>query len=218
MNEEQTANIGVNLVMNRRRSMKLVLPVLYLAATAWPSIVAYRTRTADMRIWKYQKAHSGIVWYWSALDRFGPPTLQEQLFFSLSLPAMVAVAPIGKIDQRNLNGPWPHALSHSQLIVTIIFMCVLWWCVGWLWEQGRASPMALTGLRQALRVTLRIILAVFSLTALAGFLFLLVYERDDLIAKLPTFLIFLAWTGLAFFLLRRNGRVKQEAASVESDS
>lgn len=78
--------------------------------------------------------------------------------------------------------------------------------------------MALTGLRQALRVTLRIILAVFSLTALAGFLFLLVYERDDLIAKLPTFLIFLAWTGLAFFLLRRNGRVKQEAASVESDS
>lgn len=202
--------------MGRRRSLKLVLPILYLAATAWPSIVAYRTRTADMRMWKYQKGHGGVVWYWGALDRFGPPTLQEQLFSSLSLPAMVALAPIGKIDQRNLNGPWPHALSHSQLIVTMIFMCVLWGCVGWLWEQGRASPIGLTGLRHALRVTLRIILAVFSLTALAGLLFLLVYERDDLIAKLPTFLILLAWTGLALFLLRRNATVKQESASDES--
>ena len=204
--------------MDPRRSLKLILPGLYLAATAWPGVVAYRTRTADMRMWEYEKAHVGVVWYWPAVDYWGPPPLQEQLYFSLSFPAMIAIAPFGSINQKDLNGPWPHWMSHSQLIFAAICMCALWWCVGWLWEQGRPSNIGLTGLRQALRVTLRIILAVFSLTALAGLLFLLVYERDDLVAKLPTFLIFFAWTSLAFFLLRRNGTVKHEAASVERAS
>jgi len=168
-----------------------------------------------MRMQEYEKAHGGVVWH---LDCFDLSPLDEQLYMALTFPAQLVLAPFGKLNQRDLNCAWPHDFSHSQLILIAICMCVFWWCVGWLWEQERSFPIGVSGPSRVLRGVLRIVLALFFLAGLAGLLFLLLYDRSDLVMKAPAFFIVLAWTSLALLLLRKGGTAGREAASVERPS